>query len=85
MSNLLLDVSNCWAQLFEDDDNYDVIIYAGDESTEAKEFKAHNLVLRARCSYFRSALSNDWARKEGGMFVFRKPNISGNVFAKILR
>ncbi|CAG8616992.1 7847_t:CDS:2 [Paraglomus occultum] len=85
MSNLLLDLSNCWAQLFEDDDNYDVIIYAGDESTDAKEFKAHNLVLRARCSYFRSALSNDWARKEGGMFVFRKPNISGSVFAKILR
>ncbi|CAG8444404.1 16209_t:CDS:2 [Dentiscutata heterogama] len=64
-------------------EDYNVIIQAGDP-TNHKEFKAHSVLLRARCGYFRSALSNDWPRKSGDIIVFRKPNIPSGIFEIIL-
>jgi hypothetical protein len=69
----------------ENDDNYDVIIKSG-EYFCAKELRAHSFVLRARCSYFKKALSNDWEeRDDNGNYILIKPNISTEVFKLILR
>ncbi|GBC19318.2 hypothetical protein GLOIN_2v275216 [Rhizophagus irregularis DAOM 181602=DAOM 197198] len=35
--------------------------------------------------YFRSAFSNEWAEKRDGKFIFKKPNISPQLFNIILR
>ncbi|KAG9292213.1 hypothetical protein G9A89_023933 [Geosiphon pyriformis] len=50
-----------------------------------KKIKAHSLLLRARSPYFRRALSQEWAKKEDGLFVFKKPNILPCVFEAILK
>ncbi|CAG8684202.1 11041_t:CDS:2, partial [Dentiscutata heterogama] len=34
--------------------------------------------------YFKTALSNDWIRKEGTMTVFNKPNIDPYIFSLLL-
>ena len=83
---------NYWTEVIEDfedalenKDHYDVIIKVG-EDTDEKELKAHSFVLRARCSYFKRALSNDWKEKDDdGNFIFKKPNISFEVFQLIIR
>ena len=70
---------------FENKEHYDVIIKVGEGSDE-EELQAHSFVLRTRCSYFRRALSNDWEEKDdNGNFIFKKPNISPEVFQLILR
>ena len=70
---------------FESGDDYDVIIKAGEDSDE-KELQAHSFVLRARCPYFKRALSKDWEEKDdNNNFIFKKPNISSEVFQLILR
>ncbi|KAG9288944.1 hypothetical protein G9A89_019569 [Geosiphon pyriformis] len=71
-------------KILEQDDAHDVIIYAGEEPS-IKEYKAHSLILCARSHYFSTALSADWAKKEDGIFVFKKPNISPEVFEIILK
>src|ERR1051325_6057610 len=80
----LLDLSHDIGQLFSEGNNYDLIIQAG-ESQNTKEFSAHSLVLSARSSYFKAALSKEWARKEDGIIIFKKPNISPEVFELILK
>ena len=70
---------------FEDKEHCDVIIKVGEDS-DVKELQAHSFVLRARCSYFKRALSNDWEEKDDdGNFIFKKPNISPEVFQLILK
>ncbi|KAF0434971.1 btb/poz domain-containing protein 19-like [Gigaspora margarita] len=65
--------------------NYDTIIIAGKEQN-VKEFQVHSLILRTRSSYFRSALSANWAeRNNDGHLVLKKPNISVLVFEIILK
>ena len=84
--------SNYWSEVikdlenvFENKDRCDVIIKVGEDS-DAKELQAHSFVLCARCSYFKTALSNDWEEKDDdGNFIFKKPNISSEVFQLILR
>jgi hypothetical protein len=39
-------------QMYEDSDNYDVVINVG-RGENSKSFKAHSVILRARCPYFR--------------------------------
>ena len=80
--------SKFWAELFSDYEKlfdeeigYDVIIYAGD----VKEIHAHSNILSIRSQYFRTAFSNEWAEKNDGKFIFRKPNISSYLFNIILR
>ncbi|CAG8585491.1 732_t:CDS:2 [Ambispora leptoticha] len=80
LTNLSRDLS----KLLADADDYNIIIYVGEDSS-AKQFKAHTNLLRARSPYFRTALSSDWVVKEDGIIVFKKPNISPVVFEIILK
>ena len=65
-------------------DDFNVIIQVG-ENQDVKEFHAHSVILRARCSYFKSALSTDWIIKKNNMIIFNKPNITPTVFEMILK
>ena len=78
------EVIDSYEKLFETDEGYDVIIYAGENET-VKELHAHSIILRIRSQYFRTALSNDWAKKKDGKFILEKPNISPQLFKIILR
>jgi hypothetical protein len=83
-SKFLAELSNDYEKLFETEIGYDVIFYVGEESN-VKEIHAHSNILCIRSQYFRTALSNKWAEKEDGKFIFRKPNISPYLFNIILR
>ena len=78
------ELANDYEKLFESDEEYDVIIYAG-ENEDVKEVYAHSNILRTRSQYFRAALSNKWAKKKDGKYIFKKPNISSHFFKIILR
>src|SRR6266498_1001881 len=82
--HLLLDLSYDIGQLFATGDNYDLVIQAG-EGQNLKEFFAHSLILSARSTYFRAALSKEWAKKENGIIIFKKPNISPEIIELILK
>ncbi|PKC68653.1 hypothetical protein RhiirA1_440494 [Rhizophagus irregularis] len=69
--------------LYDDYDDYDVYIQIG-EGNDLEIFKAHSDVLRGRSAYFDTALSPNWAKKEGNVFIFKKPNIRPDVFRIIL-
>ncbi|GBC01814.1 hypothetical protein RclHR1_04340011 [Rhizophagus clarus] len=83
-SKFLVELSSDYEKLFESEIGYDVIIHIG-EDQNIKEFHAHSNILCARSQYFRSAFSNEWAEKKDGKFIFRKPNISPQLFSIILR
>ncbi|KAF0489672.1 btb/poz domain-containing protein 19-like [Gigaspora margarita] len=85
-SNFLTGIAEDYRQLYETREDYDVIIYVGEESN-AEEIHAHSLVLRTRSTYFRGALSSGWATKDkdSGCFIFNKPNISPLIFEFILK
>jgi len=78
------EVANDLEKLLEGDEEYDVIIYAG-ENENVNELYAHSNILRTRSQYFRTAFSNKWAEKKDGKFIFKKPNISPQYFKIILR
>jgi hypothetical protein len=82
--NFLLDLSQDIGQLLTTGDNHDLIIQAG-EGQDIKEFFAHSLILSARSSYFKTALSKEWAKKENGIIIFKKPNISPEIMELILK
>jgi len=65
-------------------DDFNVIIQVG-ENQNVKEFKAHSVILRARSSYFKSALSANWITKKDNMIMFSKPNVTPTVFDMILK
>ncbi|RIB19357.1 hypothetical protein C2G38_2182083 [Gigaspora rosea] len=69
-------------KLFKDGQCSDIIIRVGEEQ---KEFRAHSLMLRTRSTYFNTALSARWAKKEGDFFVLNVPNIHESIFEIILR
>ena len=83
-TKFLAELSSDYEKLFETEIGYDVIIYAGEEPN-VKEIHAHSCVLSIRSKYFNTAFSNEWAEKKDGKFIFRKPNISPNLFNIILR
>ena len=62
LSDFLQDIE----QLFSTGNNYDLIIQAG-EGQNMKEFFVHSLILSARSTYFKTALSKEWAKKENGI------------------
>ncbi|CAI2174825.1 15212_t:CDS:2, partial [Funneliformis geosporum] len=64
--------------------NFDVIISVG-EGTSVKRFRSHSIILCKKSSYFRTAFSNHWAKKQDDMYLFDKPNLSSKVFTAILR
>ena len=78
------ELSSDYEKLFETELGYDVIIYAGEEPN-VKEIHAHSNILCVRSEYFHAAFSNEWAKKENGKFILRKPNISPQLFNIILR
>ncbi|CAG8746076.1 20015_t:CDS:2, partial [Cetraspora pellucida] len=63
--------------------DFDMIIRVGEEP-DIKEFKVHSIVLSASSCYFEAALSSRWARRENGIIIFNKPNISPLVFETII-
>ncbi|POG61239.1 hypothetical protein GLOIN_2v1705681 [Rhizophagus irregularis DAOM 181602=DAOM 197198] len=80
LSKLFTDVSN----LLKNSDDYNVLLEIG-QPPNIKVFRAHSIILKARCLYFKSALSNDWCKKdENRNIIFKKPNILPNVFEVIL-
>ena len=78
------ELSSDYEKLFETEIGYDVIIYAGEEPN-VKELHAHSNILCVRSQYFRTAFSNEWAKKKDGKFILRKPNFSSQLFNIILR
>ena len=83
-SKFLAELSNDYEKLFKTEIGYDVVIFAGEESN-VKEIHAHSNILCIRSQYFNSAFSNEWAEKKDGKFIFRKQNISPQIFNIILR
>ncbi|PKK67261.1 hypothetical protein RhiirC2_575253 [Rhizophagus irregularis] len=81
--NFLLDLSQDIGQLLTTGDGHDLIIQAG-EGQNMKELIAHSLILSARSTYFKTALSKEWAKKENGVIIFKKPNISPEIMELIL-
>ncbi|GBB93006.1 hypothetical protein RclHR1_00210002 [Rhizophagus clarus] len=78
------EISNDYEKLLEAEKGHDVIIYAG-ENENLREIYAHSLILCARSQYFFAALYNDWVEKKDGIYIFKKPNISPQLFEIILR
>ncbi|GBC07290.1 hypothetical protein RclHR1_07360013 [Rhizophagus clarus] len=78
------DVINDYGKLLENDEGYDVIIYVSENENE-KEIHAHSVILRIRSQYFRAAFSKECHEKIDGKFIFRRPNISSQLFEIILR
>ena len=83
-SKFWAELSSDYEKLFEEEIGYDVIIYAG-EDQNVKEIHAHSNILSIRSQYFRTAFSNEWAEKNDGKFILKKPNISPHLFNIILR
>ena len=83
-SKFWTELSSDYEKIFETELGYDVIIYAGEEPN-VKEIHAHSNILCIRSQYFCGAFSNEWAEKKDGKFIFRKPNISPNLYNIILR
>ncbi|CAG8742936.1 20453_t:CDS:2 [Gigaspora margarita] len=63
MSQFLEKLRNDISKLYENADDYNVLIEIG-EGSEKKTFKAHSVILRSRCNFFHVALSNDWSRRD---------------------
>jgi hypothetical protein len=78
------EVNSDLEQLLTTEIGYDVIIYVG-ENENTKELHAHSNILCARSQYFNAAFSNEWAEKKDGKFIFKKPNVSPQLFKIILR
>lgn len=84
MCEFLTSLAGDFAHILENGDDHNVLINVGQDPNK-QSFKAHSVVLRARSPYFKTALSNDWIRKEGTMSVFNKPNIDPYIFSLLLR
>ena len=80
MKNLSRDLSN----LLKNNTDYNVKIKVGKEPY-IEEFKLHSVILSARSKYFEKALSSQWARRENGIIIFEKPNISPLVFEFLIK
>ncbi|CAG8781443.1 10722_t:CDS:2 [Gigaspora margarita] len=62
----LKDLANDLGYILENCTNQDVIIQAG-QGNDMKEFKAHSVILSARCPYFRATICSNWTHKEGDL------------------
>jgi hypothetical protein len=79
---LYLSILNNFEILYNSKKNYDVIIQTSEEN---KVIYAHSLVLCCQSSYFDTAFSDNWAEKENGKFIFKKPNVSYRILKIIIR
>ncbi|GBC03097.1 hypothetical protein RclHR1_00050005 [Rhizophagus clarus] len=78
------EVADDLEKLLENNEDYDVIIYTG-ENENVKGIRAHSNILRIRSQNFCAELSKDYLEKKDGKFIFRKPNIPTRLFEIILR
>ncbi|GBC07375.1 hypothetical protein RclHR1_07410011 [Rhizophagus clarus] len=78
------EIINDLEKLLEADEEYNVIIYAG-ENENIKEIHALSNILRIRSQYFRTALASEFVKKKDGKYIFNFPNISPQFFKIILR
>ncbi|CAG8787844.1 1000_t:CDS:2, partial [Dentiscutata erythropus] len=78
------ELASHYKKLLQDDHNSDVIIRF-DQGEDLKELYAHSLILRARSTFFDSALSSRWARKEGKSFIIEMKDVSINTFKAVLK
>src|SRR5437763_13286213 len=83
ISKLVNDFSN----LLKESDYYDVEIKVGTNVRDGvKTFKAHSSILKTRCSYFKTALSNNWIKRSNdGIILFENENISPKIFEVLLK
>src|SRR5947209_7134906 len=81
--NLIKDFS----KLLKESDYYDVEIKVGTNVRDGvKTFKAQSSILKTRCSYFKTALSNNWIKRSNdGIILFEKENISPKIFEVLLK
>ncbi|GBC22754.2 BTB/POZ domain-containing protein [Rhizophagus irregularis DAOM 181602=DAOM 197198] len=70
--------------LLQDPIDYNAKIIVGKEQN-IKEFNLHSAILASRSNYFKNALSLRWAKKENGIIIFKKPNISPLVFQVLIK
>ncbi|CAG8573595.1 4294_t:CDS:2 [Paraglomus occultum] len=64
--------------------DYDVKIEVGEEP-DVRIVWAHSSILKERSMYFKVALSSNWTRKQNDIIVFKKPNLSYQVFASLVK
>jgi hypothetical protein len=83
-TELLLTLSKDFMWLLEHPDDYNILIRVGEEPN-VQTFKAHSIVLRTRSTYFRYALSAEWATMKDNIYYFTKPNITPESFEIILK
>src|SRR5947209_5928521 len=74
-TDFLPNLSKDLSLLLSENEDYNMIINVG-EYPNVKQFKAHSIILRVRSSYFRAALSSEWAKIENNHITFNKPNIN---------
>ena len=73
-----------YSRLFTTKEDYDVIIDVG-EGSDKGECRAHSIILKTRCEYFRIALSSNWAKKDGNYYKYSKPNVTSRAFDVVLK
>ncbi|CAG8597174.1 2022_t:CDS:2, partial [Cetraspora pellucida] len=78
------ELASDYKKLLQNGHNSDVIIRFG-KGENLKELYAHSLILRARSSFFDSALSSRWAKKEGNSFIIEMEDVPINTFKAVLR
>ncbi|GBC01279.1 hypothetical protein RclHR1_04120009 [Rhizophagus clarus] len=70
--------------LLESKENYDMIIYSGEESNN-QEMRVHSIILYCHSNYFRNAFLNNSMKKEDGKYFLRIPNVTLQNINKIIR
>ena len=65
-------------------EDYDIKIIVG-KDPNIEEFNAHSTILSSKSIYFKNALSSRWVKKEDGIIIFYKSNISPLVFEVLIK
>ena len=71
-------------RLLDSEKHYDVLLSVGEEE-HTKVFKVHSPILCTRSTYFATAFSKDWAKKEDNKYILNKPNVAPATMDFILR
>ncbi|CAG8608523.1 5812_t:CDS:2, partial [Paraglomus occultum] len=87
-----MDAPTFYVRLTSDEDafkhiqlyHFDAKIIVG-VNENAVSFLTHSVKLRQRSEFFNTALSNTWIRRENGVAVIHKPNMSPELFEEILK
>ncbi|CAG8678186.1 484_t:CDS:2, partial [Dentiscutata heterogama] len=72
-----------YKELLQNGHNSDVIIRFG-QGESLEKLYAHSLILRTRSTFFDTALSSRWAKKEGNSFIIEMKDVSINIFKAVL-